>query len=48
LYEQLDQRLDDAYSHAIEEMARGSQLDDAKEGMAAFMEKRRPKWADRA
>ncbi|MDN5790257.1 MAG: enoyl-CoA hydratase-related protein [Micrococcales bacterium] len=36
----------DAYVIAVEVMAAASQLAGAKEGMAAFLEKRHPKWPD--
>jgi enoyl-CoA hydratase/carnithine racemase len=42
LYAQLDRPEVDAYAIALEVMASASQLADAKEGMAAFLEKRRP------
>jgi len=45
LYEQLDRSMADAYPYAIDEMASASQTADAKEGMRAFTEKRRPAWA---
>jgi enoyl-CoA hydratase/carnithine racemase len=35
-----------AYQYAIELMAASSQTADAQEGMAAFLEKRRPKFVD--
>jgi enoyl-CoA hydratase/carnithine racemase len=43
-YEQigLDQRA--AYEHAVDVMARSSQLPEAQEGFAAFLEKRRPRY----
>jgi enoyl-CoA hydratase/carnithine racemase len=41
----LDQR--QAYAYAVELMAAASQTADAQEGMAAFLEKRQPKWVDR-
>ncbi len=46
LYAQLDRPERDAYMTAIEVMAAASQLPDAREGMASFLEKRRPVWAD--
>jgi enoyl-CoA hydratase/carnithine racemase len=46
LYAQLDRPERDAYSQAIEVMAAASQLPGAREGMAAFLEKRPPVWAD--
>jgi enoyl-CoA hydratase/carnithine racemase len=46
LYAQLDRPEADAYAIALEVMASMSQTPGAKEGMAAFMEKRRPVWPD--
>lgn len=46
LYAQLDRPEADAYQLALEVMAAASQLAGAKEGMAAFMEKRKPSWPD--
>jgi len=46
LYAQLDRPEADAYSVALEVMASASQLPGAKEGMAAFLEKREPVWPD--
>jgi hypothetical protein len=37
---------DDAYPIAIEVVATASPLPGAKEGMAAFLEKRHPVWPD--
>jgi len=45
LYHQLGLSQDDAYSYALEVMAAASQTADAQEGMAAFVEKRPPKWS---
>lgn len=45
LYAQLDRPESDAYGIAVEVMAAASQTRDAKEGMAAFLEKRRPDWS---
>lgn len=42
LYTQLDRPEADAYAIALEVMAAASQTPDAREGMAAFLEKRRP------
>ena len=36
----------DAYTTAIEVMAAASQIPGAREGMAAFLEKRHPVWTD--
>ena len=36
----------DAYAIALEVMAAASQLPGAREGMAAFLEKRKPSWPD--
>lgn len=46
LYAQLDRPETDAYTIAQEVMASASQLPGAKEGMAAFLEKRKPAWPD--
>ena len=46
LYAQLDRPEADAYAVALEVMASASQLPGAKEGMAAFLEKREPVWPD--
>jgi enoyl-CoA hydratase/carnithine racemase len=44
LYTQIDLDQPKAYAHAIEVMAATSQLPEAREGMRAFLEKRKPKW----
>jgi enoyl-CoA hydratase/carnithine racemase len=46
LYAHLDRPEADAYGIAVEVMASVSQLPGAREGMAAFLEKRRPVWPD--
>ena len=46
LYAQLDRPEADAYAIALEVMAAASQLPGAREGMAAFLEKRKPSWPD--
>ncbi|WP_460696417.1 enoyl-CoA hydratase-related protein [Nocardia thraciensis] len=46
LYAQLDRPEADAYAIAVEVMAAASQLPGAREGMAAFLEKRPPIWPD--
>ncbi len=46
LYAQLDRPERDAYTQAVEVMAAASQLEGAKEGMAAFLGKRHPVWTD--
>jgi enoyl-CoA hydratase/carnithine racemase len=46
LYAQLDRPERDAYGIAVEVMAAASQLPGAVEGMASFLEKRRPVWPD--
>lgn len=46
VYAQLDRPEADAYAIALEVMASASQLPGAKEGMAAFLEKRPPVWPD--
>ena len=44
LYRQLDLPLDEAYAFATGIMASASQVPDAQEGMAAFVERRPPQW----
>ncbi len=44
LYAQIDLDQPKAYAYAIEVMAATSQLPDAREGMRAFLEKRKPAW----
>jgi enoyl-CoA hydratase/carnithine racemase len=44
LYAQLDRPERDAYTYAVEVMAATSQTEPAREGMAAFLEKRHPAW----
>jgi enoyl-CoA hydratase/carnithine racemase len=46
VYAQLDRPEADAYAIALEVMASASQLPGAREGMAAFLEKRSPVWPD--
>jgi enoyl-CoA hydratase/carnithine racemase len=46
IYAQLDRPEADAYAIALEVMASASQLPGAREGMAAFLEKRKPDWPD--
>lgn len=46
IYAQLDRPEADAYAVALEVMASASQLPGAREGMAAFLEKRPPVWPD--
>jgi enoyl-CoA hydratase/carnithine racemase len=46
LYAQLDRPEADAYAIALEVMATASQTESAKEGMVAFLAKRRPAWPD--
>jgi len=44
MYAQLDRPERDAYTYAIEVMAAASQTPSAREGMAAFLDKRHPEW----
>jgi len=44
LYGQIDLDQPKAYAYAIEVMAATSQLPDAREGMRAFLDKRKPQW----
>jgi enoyl-CoA hydratase/carnithine racemase len=46
MYAQLGRPERDAYGVAVEVMAAASQLDGAREGMGAFLEKRSPVWTD--
>jgi len=46
-YRQVDLELPSAYAYATEVMAAASQTDDAREGMAAFVEKRPARFSDR-
>lgn len=43
-YEQLDMPVDKAYAHTGAVMAGNMMLEDTKEGIAAFLEKREPRW----
>ncbi len=43
-YQQLELDLEDAYDYAGEVMARNMMAEDAREGIAAFLGKRNPKW----
>ena len=44
LYAQIDLDQPKAYAYAMEVMAATSQLPDAREGMRAFLDKRKPRW----
>src|ERR1700684_4535930 len=44
LYAQIDLDQPKAYAYAVEVMAATSQLPDAREGMRAFLNKRKPQW----
>ena len=45
-YAQIDQVQSDAYDYATEVMAAASQIPDAQESMASFLEKRAPSWTE--
>ena len=45
LYAQIDLDQPKAYAYAVEVMASTSQLPDAREGMRAFLDKRKPRWS---
>jgi enoyl-CoA hydratase/carnithine racemase len=45
LRHQLDLTEHDAYAYAVEVMAAASQIPDAQEGVAAFLQKRAPRWS---
>jgi len=44
-YAQVDQPLDEAYAYAAEIMTRNMMHADAREGIGAFLDKRKPKWS---
>jgi enoyl-CoA hydratase/carnithine racemase len=44
LYTQIDLDQPQAYAYAVEVMAATSQLPDAREGIRAFLDKRKPHW----
>ncbi len=46
-YEQVDMDESSAYGRAKETMSRNCMAEDAREGMSAFLEKRKPQWRDR-
>lgn len=46
-YKQLSMELEDAYNYASERMACNMESHDAQEGIAAFIEKRKPEWKHR-
>jgi enoyl-CoA hydratase/carnithine racemase len=46
-YEQVDLSEEAAYAHAKEVIAMNCMVDDAREGMSAFIEKRSPQWKHR-
>jgi enoyl-CoA hydratase/carnithine racemase len=46
-YDQIDRPLSDAYDTAGEAMTKGVLLEDAAEGMDAFLQKRKPSWRGR-
>ena len=48
LYAQIDLDQAKAYAYAVEVMAATSQLPDSREGMRAFLEKRKPQWRQRS
>ncbi len=45
-YKQLDLSQSDAYAFTKEVMTKNAQDRDAREGIAAFVDKRQPKWPD--
>ncbi|WP_116131665.1 enoyl-CoA hydratase [Tropicimonas sp. IMCC34043] len=45
-YDQIDMDLDDAYAHAATVMTENMLWRDTDEGIAAFLEKRKPDWAE--
>jgi 1,4-dihydroxy-2-naphthoyl-CoA synthase len=47
-YRQIEAPQAQAYAYAEEAMTRNALLADAQEGMGAFLEKRPPRWSERA
>ena len=45
-YQQIDMNLADAYAHTATVMAENMMAQDAKEGIGAFLEDRKPEWSD--
>ena len=45
-YQQLEMPISEAYKHTSKVMIKNMEFNDAKEGITAFMEKRRPKWTE--
>lgn len=45
-YEQLEMPLDEAYRHTSEVIVDNMMMKDAREGIGAFLEKRKPEWSD--
>ncbi len=46
-YHQIEQPLAEAYAYAADVMVRNMLIQDAEEGIGAFLEKRKPQWKDR-
>jgi enoyl-CoA hydratase/carnithine racemase len=46
-YRQLEMGLSDAYDYTSQVMTENLQADDAKEGIGAFLDKRKPEWLDK-
>lgn len=46
-YRQLEMGLSDAYEYTSQVMAENLQANDAKEGIGAFLDKRKPEWRDK-
>ena len=46
-YKQIDMKLSDAYDYASKTMVENMLKLDAKEGIDAFIDKRKPKWQDK-
>jgi enoyl-CoA hydratase/carnithine racemase len=46
-YQQIDKPLDQAYALTSKAIVDNMMMDDAREGIGAFLEKRQPTWRDR-
>ena len=47
-YKQYEMHLEDAYDYTSRLMANNALMEDAKEGIASFLEKRNPSWRNKS